>query len=718
MSKKKGYFTLPGESGYEKLTLELADTWGADVIRDSDGTELSKEIIDAGYGIYSTICIIRNHNEWAKEHKDKLQECFLMTEAKLAREEICSIKLMESYSDEQFLINDTEYSKEYWQVFDRTTNTEIPKENWIYEKETQAVHITQTVCWHKYTVSFLAYRIWEEISMYNHITNGWEKEHLMQIDPRYSETQDYILKWIRNWCKTHPDTTVVRFTSMFYNFAWIWGSSERNRYLFTDWASYDFTVSPLSLKLFEKKYGYKITAEDFVNKGKRQVTHMPAAQPKLDWMEFVNDFVISFGRQLVDIVHEYGKEAYVFYDDSWVGIEPYHDRFAEFGFDGIIKAVFCAFEARLCSGVKIKVHELRMHPYLFPTAVNGEPSFLPGGNPTLEAKKYWKDVRRGILRAPVERIGLGGYLHLVEKYPDFVAYIEKIANEFRTIREFHKHGTPYVLKPKIAILHFWGKLRSWTLSGHFHESHTHDLIHVIECLAGLPFEVDFIGFKEVKKGAIDKYDVIINAGSEGSAWSGGDEWRDEEVVSEITRWTYEGGTFIGINQPSAVNGFDTYFRMAHVLGVDQDKGARVGHGKWSYNLEEGGHLFPKASFVKPQSNLFLTNGKAQVLAEKDSLPTITSNCFGKGKGIYMASFQTTMANNRMLLNILLFGAGESLNQNYLTDSVFTECTYYPKDKTMVVINNSETEQTCNIKTDQRIQRVYLNAFETKIIGME
>ncbi|MBQ8092513.1 MAG: hypothetical protein IJ242_02935, partial [Clostridia bacterium] len=30
-------FTLPGESGYEQLTLELARRWGADVIRDSDG---------------------------------------------------------------------------------------------------------------------------------------------------------------------------------------------------------------------------------------------------------------------------------------------------------------------------------------------------------------------------------------------------------------------------------------------------------------------------------------------------------------------------------------------------------------------------------------------------------------------------------------------------------------------------------------------------------
>ena len=56
--KMRGSFTLPGESGYEALTLELAKQWGADVIRDSDGTSLSEEILSAGYQIYSTICII------------------------------------------------------------------------------------------------------------------------------------------------------------------------------------------------------------------------------------------------------------------------------------------------------------------------------------------------------------------------------------------------------------------------------------------------------------------------------------------------------------------------------------------------------------------------------------------------------------------------------------------------------------------------------------
>ena len=373
MGKTKGGFTLPGESGYEKLTLEMAEKWGADVIRDSDGTELSPEIINAGYGIYSTICIIRDHNEWAKQNTDKLQQSFLMTNPVVAESDSVKIDLMKDFFNEQFKINESDESKAYWQVFDRTTNEEV--KDWTYENG--VVTVNGVTPWHKYTVNFLAYRIWEEISMYNHTTNNWDKEHLMQIDPRYPETQQYMLDWMKNWCETHPATTVVRFTSMFYNFVWIWGSNERNRDLFSDWASYDFTVSPLALKEFEKKYGYALTSEDFINKGELHATHMTCDKKKLDWMEFINDFVVDFGKKLVDLVHTYGKKAYVFYDDSWVGVEPWGKRFKDFGFDGLIKCVFNGFEARLCAGVDaVETHEIRLHPYLFPVGLGGAPTFM------------------------------------------------------------------------------------------------------------------------------------------------------------------------------------------------------------------------------------------------------------------------------------------------------------------------------------------------------
>lgn len=700
---KNNGFTLPGEAGYEKLTLELAEKWGADVIRDSDGTALSDEIVNAGYRIYSTICIIRGHNAWAEENRDKLQGTFLMTSPRTATGETLTIHLMADFFEEQFAVNDTEDSRKYWQVYDRTTNVEVDRSLWSYDAETGDVRVGGITPWHNYTVSFLAYRIWEEISMYNHITNHWDKEHLMPIDPIYPETREYLLSWMKDWCETHPATSVVRFTSLFYNFVWIWGSSEKNRNLFTDWASYDFTVSPLALDLFAEKYGYRLTAEDFVNKGALHVTHMPCDQKKKDWMAFINDFVISFGKQLIDMVHGYGKEAYVFYDDSWVGVEPYGDRFEEFGFDGIIKAVFSAFEARLASGVKTKIHELRLHPYLFPTGVDGSPSFLADGNPKLEAQNIWREIRRAILRSPIERIGLGGYLHLVQRKPEFVEYIEEISDEFKLLKDLHKEGSPLCLKPRVAVLHFWGKLRSWSLSGHFHETYMHDLIHVNEALAGLPFAVDFINFDDVRQGALEKYDVVINAGYAGSAWSGGDVWKEEDVVSRLTAWTYAGGVFLGVNEPSAVPGYDRTFRMAHVLGVDKDTGAKICHGKWKVQQTEKEKLqklMPKGAYVKAREGRYLVDDKAEVLLEENGVPALVLHPFGEGMGIYLASFEKGAANNRMLLNLILAGCGEKIEQNYLTDNIHMECAWYPTSGKLVVINNSEEAQSCTIATEK------------------
>lgn len=713
---EKGSFTLPGEAGYEKLTLELAGKWGADVIRDSDGTVLSDEITKAGYGIYSTICIIRDHNEWAKKNPDKLQQTFLMTQPVVATKETLCISLMADFFAEQFRINDSADSMKYWQVYDRTDDTLVETSKWHYDKAQGAVVLEGTALWHKYTVSFMAYRIWEEISMYNHTTNNWDKEHLMQIDPVHPETQEYMKNWMTDWCETHPDTTVVRFTSMFYNFVWIWGSSERNRALYSDWASYDFTVSPRMLDAFAQKYGYSLTAEDFINQGKLHVTHMPCNRKKLDWIDFINRFVVDFGRELIDIVHKYGKKAYVFYDDSWVGVEPYKPTFKEFGFDGLIKCVFSGYEARLCSGVDVETHELRLHPYLFPVGLGGAPTFMEGGNPTLDAKKYWNSVRRALLRCPIDRIGLGGYLHLVQDFPDFVDYIAKISDEFRAIKELHKAGKPYVCKTKVAVLHFWGSMRSWSLSGHFHETYMHDLIHINEALSGLPVDVKFISFEDVKNGALAGVDVVINAGAAGSAWSGGDAWNDTAVVETLTRWVCEGGTFIGVGEPSAVAGHDSFFRMAHVLGVDKDVIDRVCHGQWSFTVDEAAaaSVMVKGARIAGRVKCHLTDGRAAVLAADGNNPLLVRNQFGEGQGIYLSSFEVNNANTKMLLNLILEAGKERVDGSYLTDNADMECAFYPESRTLIVINNAETTQECTVNTEYGRQQIRLEAFDTVI----
>ena len=242
----------------------------------------------------------------------------------------------------------------------------------------------------------------------------------------------------------------------------------------------------------------------------------------------------------------------------------------------------------------------------------------------------------------------------------------------------------------------------------------HDLIHINEALSGLPVDVSFINFEDIRQGALENYDVVINAGAAGTAWSGADAWKDEEVIERLTKWTYEGGTFIGVNEPSAVEGYDSFFRMAPVLGVDRDIVDRVCHGQWSFTVDEdkAKSLMPEHSFVAARVKCHLTDGTATVLSAVDNNPVFTQHDFGKGQGIYLSSFEVNNANTRLLLNLILSAKKEK--QLYLTDNADVECAYYPQSKTLIVINNSEETQETSIETHQGVKKVTLDAFDILI----
>ena len=723
-----GDFTLPGEAGFEDLTLRLARKWGADTIRDSDGTQLSPAILESGHAIYSTVCLVRSVQPWARERREMLQQNFLMSFPVVASRATVTIKLLDGYFTEQFSVNFKDSPKRWWQVFDRTTGREVAKTRWSVNERAGTLTIRGATPGHRYTVNFLAFRLWEEISMYNHITNNWgDREHLAAVDPMQPAVQKVLLAFLERWLGEHPATSVVRFTSMFYNFSWFWGADHaRLRDIYSDWGDYEMTVSPRALSLFEKKHGYRLVSEDFVNGGLYNSTHNAPSRRYRDYMDFIHDFVIGFGRECIDLVHAHGKKAYVFYDDHWVGVEPSSPRFSEFGFDGLIKCVFNAFEVRLCAHSKgVRTKELRLHPYLFPTGLKGEPTFKTGGNPTLDAKNFWIDARRGIVRAPIDRIGLGGYLSLVEPFPDFQDYIESVAREFRLLKSFHKGGKPWTAPFKVAVLTGWGDLRAWTCSGHFINDVV--LYHVIESLAGLALDVEFISLDDlVAKGVPRGVNAIINAGRAGSAWSGGHGWSDPRVEAALTEFVSKGGGLVGIGEPSALAQPGQFFRMARVLGVDRDTGDRVANGKFKFSVEKGQHFITSDAggsldLGKGTDGIFTLGVDTQVLAEREGSPLLATHAFGRGRSVYLGGFKFTHENTRLLHRALFWAASREDNWGaWQSSNVRTEATCFAKAGKLVVINNAgEPQETVVTLADGKSKRrVKLEAHGIAILDVK
>jgi beta-D-galactosyl-(1->4)-L-rhamnose phosphorylase len=307
--------------------------------------------------------------------------------------------------------------------------------------------------------------------------------------------------------------------------------------------------------------------------------------------------------------------------------------------------------------------------------------------------KYWVSVRRALLRKKIERSGLGGYLSLTKDFPDFISTMDKILKEFDTISALHDTGAPeLIMKQRIGVLHAWGKLRTWTLSGHFHETDKHLLIHVLEALSGLPLDVSFLSFEELTEKNLKDYDIIINAGEAGSAWSGGDYWKDEQIVATLTKWVYEGGILVGIGEPSAVHGYNTYLRMSHVFGVDIDNGERACHGRLEQEKKTKG---VRNRILIPGSDKYdvvLTDTNAQVLAEGKCL-NIVLNKFGAGKGVYTCC-PTTVPSAIHFLKTLMFVTTGTKKADGLTSNVLIECAVFP-NKIVFVNNCPDTEKfTC------------------------
>jgi beta-D-galactosyl-(1->4)-L-rhamnose phosphorylase len=389
-------------------------------------------------------------------------------------------------------------------------------------------------------------------------------------------------------------------------------------------------------------------------------------------------------------------------------MEPYCKYFASVGFDGLIKCVFSGFECRLCAGAQVPVHEIRFHPYLFPVGLGGLPTFAEGGHPEKDAVAYWLHVRRALARQSVDRIGLGGYLHLTIGQDKFNDAIEEMSVAFRRLKALHASGAPAELPVTVAVLHTWGALRSWTLSGHFHETDGNILIHINEALSGLPVKVKFISFEDVKNGALAGVDVLVNAGRAGDAWSGGDVWKDAALVSEITRFVYEGGSLIGAGEPSAAAGGDTRFALAHILGVDQDDGAYACHQPWLFETENA-PFFTADQALGVTPGIRLAGPDTRVLREKDGVPTLTLHPFGKGKAAYLGGFAYSPEAARMLLELLLHLTGTDGRAAGITDCPAAECAWFPASHTLVVMNDQDAPGEVTVTLPHKTLQVHLEA---------
>ena len=130
--KNFGRVTIPTDVDVVPQTLELVKRWGADAIRDCDGTDYPEELKQVDAKVYATYYTTRKDNAWAKANPDEVQQCYIMTGFHTAVDGALSIELMKGISDELMQPNTRDDIRRWWEVVDRTTGQPLPADAWHY----------------------------------------------------------------------------------------------------------------------------------------------------------------------------------------------------------------------------------------------------------------------------------------------------------------------------------------------------------------------------------------------------------------------------------------------------------------------------------------------------------------------------------------------------------------------------------------------------------
>jgi 1,3-beta-galactosyl-N-acetylhexosamine phosphorylase len=696
---KNGRVTIPTDIDVVPQTLELMKKWGADAVRDCDGTEFPQELKDTGAKIYSTYYTTRKDNNWAKANLDEVQQMYLMTPFYTAVEESLEIHLMKGLYPDMLAVNAKDYRR-WWEVIDRTTGEVVKESQWEYDERSGNVVILNASLFHDYTVSFLAYIMWDPVHMYNAVVNNWtDVEHQITFDVRQPKTHDFTMKRLRKFIEEHPYVNVIRYTTFFHQFTLVFDELAREK--FVDWYGYSASVSPYILEQFEREAGYKFRPEYIIDQGYHNNQYRVPSKEYKDFQVFQRREVAKIVKEMVDITHEYGKEAMMFLGDHWIGTEPFMEEFKTMGLDAVVGSVGNGSTLRLISDIPaVKYTEGRFLPYFFPD------TFHEGGDPVKEAKINWVTARRAILRKPIDRIGYGGYLKLACDFPEFVDYVESVCNEFRQIYDNIKGTTPHCVKT-VAVLNCWGKMRSWGCHMVHHalyQKQNYSYAGIIEALSGAPFDVRFISFDDIKANPdyLKDIDVIINVGDADTAHTGGAIWEDADIAAAIKKFVYNGGGFIGVGEPSGHQYQGRFIQLASVLGIEEERGFTHNYDK--YNWEEHKDHFiledctKRVDFGEGKKNIYALEG-TNVLIQRDKEIQMAAKEFGNGRAVYISGLPYSFENSRILYRSILWSTHYEDNlKKWFSTNFNVEVHAYVKNGKYCVVNNTYEPQTTVVYT--------------------
>jgi len=653
-------FTLPVESGLEAESADLVDRWSADAVRNSDGTELSDQLRSLGTAVVETLCLIRQDDAFARARPDLVQSRALRSNpVEAVSGGVLCIDPLEAWSREQLALDEGRMALARMEVHDRTLGRCLDDGEWAWR--VGRVEIASARPGHQYTVNFIARQRWDATTYYNRMVNGWEIEPRPPLDPVYPEARAHLLAVLEDWLRDHPGTGVVRLTSLIYHFPISYGADEQARA--TDWFGYQDAASAAMLDAFESETGRRIALEEVL-----EPTGVYPGEIRRAWMDFVGAFVRGVVQEWVERIHAAGRQALFFFGDHWIGAEPYGEGFAEMGLDALVGTCVHGSALRMLADVPGAIlREGRLHPYFFPD------QFSRPEQPLATLNGNWRKIRRALLRQPLDRIGFGGFLHLVSGRSDFLEAVDRLRAEFELALAAHHEGPPEALRQTVAVVNAWGALRSWMNIPMWYEERPPG--GFMEALSGLPMGVEFLSFADLDARPPGQWPrLLIVYGQADSAWGAASAWRNPRRAPALQTYLETGGTVLEVG--TAVDG-----------GIDP-----------TGCLPFAGQPEPLALDTICEGEVTPNAGAVDWLGSATNPQSVS---LGAGHLLRLADFRFSPQAARLLLRLLLHGLRVDPQSLWLAEDPRVDVAWFPQAGALLAARYDATVERTVLRRGER-----------------
>ncbi|MGN1051830.1 MAG: lacto-N-biose phosphorylase central domain-containing protein, partial [Candidatus Scatosoma sp.] len=174
--------------------------------------------------------------------------------------------------------------------------------------------------------------------------------------------------------------------------------------------------------------------------------------------------------------------------------------------------------------------------------------------------------------------------------------------------------------------------------------------------------------------------------------------------TEVRKFVNNGGGFIGVGEPTALQRNGKFFQLSDVLGVDKECGISLGEDK--YNIEKHGEHFIMEDIASPvdygedKKNIYALDGTNVIdivfsdrFVRKVNVGEVkmATNNYGKGRSFYVTGLPYSAQNTKLLYRAILWTAGkEDMDKKSYCTNPLTEAHFY--GDRYAVINNTDQEQ--------------------------